>query len=76
MFLRSYFSISQNQTEMICNNGKCNGKILKSHVGNLERHLKVVHSDIYTKYAEKKFSLTEPYTKGNIFIFHFLVPSV
>lgn len=42
--------------EIVCNHGNCNGNILRSHTGNLERHLRRVHPELYSNYVEKKYS--------------------
>ncbi|XP_053953615.1 uncharacterized protein LOC128860248 [Anastrepha ludens] len=42
--------------QVICNNGKCSGKALSPHTGNIERHLKLLHPELYTSYIEKKIA--------------------
>ena len=42
--------------QIVCRNGNCNGKILSKHGGNLERHLKVLHTQLYANYITQKSS--------------------
>lgn len=53
VFLRDYFSYNDNN-EVVCLNDSCAGKRMSSHAGNLERHLKHMHSDAYRAYLDKK----------------------
>lgn len=40
--------------QIMCNNDNCGGKVLHKHSANLERHLKVLHSDLYVQYLQRK----------------------
>ncbi|KNC27041.1 hypothetical protein FF38_02299 [Lucilia cuprina] len=51
--LRSYFIITRDN-QAICRNEKCDNRLLNTHGGNLERHLRKVHPNIFESYSEKK----------------------
>ncbi|KAI8125207.1 hypothetical protein CVS40_4200 [Lucilia cuprina] len=51
--LYSYFLITMDK-QAICRNENCDNKILNSHPGNLERHLKKIHPLIFECYLKKK----------------------
>ncbi|XP_073819412.1 uncharacterized protein [Musca autumnalis] len=44
--------------EIVCNIQSCSNKILSVHTGNLERHLKRLHPDLYANYIEQKRAKT------------------
>lgn len=47
--------LNKNDTnEIVCNNGHCSGKIESSHTGNLERHIRRFHPELYSNYVVKK----------------------
>lgn len=52
-FLHNYFNIID-ESFVVCNNGSCENKNLNNHTGNLERHLKRFHHDLYGDYAKIK----------------------
>ncbi|XP_036327247.1 uncharacterized protein LOC118739859 [Rhagoletis pomonella] len=43
--------------QVFCRKGNCNGKRLNAHSGNIERHLKMVHPDIYATYIQQKMAM-------------------
>lgn len=40
--------------KVVCNYGKCKRKVLSEHAGNIERHLRLLHPDLYNSYIEQK----------------------
>ncbi|CAD7005779.1 unnamed protein product [Ceratitis capitata] len=51
-FLRSYFDVKQNRT--FCNNGRCENKLLSEHAGNIERHMRISHPELFENYINRK----------------------
>ncbi|XP_037805572.1 uncharacterized protein LOC119599738 [Lucilia sericata] len=51
--LRSYFEITRDN-QAICRNDNCDNRLLNTHAGNLERHLKKIHPVIFESYVKRK----------------------
>ncbi|XP_037927887.1 uncharacterized protein LOC119662352 isoform X1 [Teleopsis dalmanni] len=52
---KNYLGVKKDENNgYICNKGRCKDKILEAHIGNLERHLKNLHSDLYAEYIREK----------------------